>query len=125
VTKAVANVNDIIAPKLIEAKLDVKDQSAVDKFLNELDGTENKTKLGANAILGVSMAVAKAAAAEKVCRHNLPCWDLELIPDRASHSTLTSQTSPVPRSHTSSPCHSRTSSTVAPTLVAAWHSRSS
>lgn len=49
----------------------MKDQSAVDKFLNELDGTENKTKLGANAILGVSMAVAKAAAAEKVCRHNL------------------------------------------------------
>jgi len=38
----------------------------VDAFLNKLDGTENKTKLGANAILGVSMAVAKAAAAEKV-----------------------------------------------------------
>lgn len=65
VTKAVANVNDVIAPKLIEAKLDVKDQSAVDKFMNDLDGTKNKTKLGANAILGVSMAVAKAAAAEK------------------------------------------------------------
>jgi len=44
----------------------VKDQSAVDAFLNKLDGTTNKTKLGANAILGVSMAVAKAAAAEKV-----------------------------------------------------------
>ena len=65
VTKAVANVNDVIAPKLIEAKLDVKDQSAVDKFINDLDGTKNKAKLGANAILGVSMAVAKAAAAEK------------------------------------------------------------
>lgn len=43
----------------------MKDQSAVDAFLNKLDGTTNKTKLGANAILGVSMAVAKAAAAEK------------------------------------------------------------
>lgn len=65
VTKAVANVNEKIGPKLIEAKLDVKDQSAVDNFLIKLDGTQNKTELGANAILGVSMAVAKAAAAEK------------------------------------------------------------
>jgi len=65
VTKAVANVNDVIAPALIKEDLDVKDQSAVDNFLNKLDGTQNKTKLGANAILGVSMAVAKAAAAEK------------------------------------------------------------
>nr|POE82741.1 enolase [Quercus suber] len=65
VLKAVANVNDTIAPALIKEGLDVKDQSAVDNFLNKLDGTTNKTKLGANAILGVSMAVAKAAAAEK------------------------------------------------------------
>ena len=65
VTKAVANVNDTIAPALIKEKLDVKDQSAVDAFLNKLDGTTNKTNLGANAILGVSMAIAKAAAAEK------------------------------------------------------------
>jgi enolase len=48
-------VNDVIAPALIKEGLDVKDQSAVDGFLNKLDGTENKTKLGANAILGVSM----------------------------------------------------------------------
>ncbi|CAH0047905.1 unnamed protein product [Clonostachys solani] len=65
VTKAVENVNSIIAPALIEKNLDVKDQSAVDEFLNSLDGTPNKTKLGANAILGVSLAVAKAGAAEK------------------------------------------------------------
>lgn len=58
-------MNETIAPALIKQNLDVKDQSAVDKFLNELDGTPNKTTLGANAILGVSMAVAKAAAAEK------------------------------------------------------------
>ena len=64
-TKAVANVNEIIAPALIKENLDVKDQAAVDAFLNKLDGTTNKTKIGANAILGVSMAVAKAAAAEK------------------------------------------------------------
>ncbi|KAF2481091.1 Allergen Alt a 6 [Neohortaea acidophila] len=65
VLKAVANVNDTIAPQLIKANLDVKDQFAIDNFMNKLDGTTNKTNLGANAILGVSMAVAKAAAAEK------------------------------------------------------------
>jgi len=65
VTKAISNVNDIIAPALIKANLDIKDQKAIDKFLNNLDGTENKSKLGANAILGVSMAICKAAAAEK------------------------------------------------------------
>ncbi|MCJ1405039.1 hypothetical protein MMC11_008265 [Xylographa trunciseda] len=65
VTKAVKNVNETIAPALIAEKIDVKDQPAIDAFLNKLDGTENKTNLGANAILGVSLAVAKAAAAEK------------------------------------------------------------
>ncbi|KIW17576.1 enolase [Exophiala spinifera] len=65
VLKAVENVNSIIGPKLIEKKIDPTDQSAVDKFLIELDGTENKTNLGANAILGVSLAVAKAGAAQK------------------------------------------------------------
>lgn len=44
----------------------MKDQPKVDEFLIKLDGTPNKTKLGANAILGVSLAIAKAAAAEKV-----------------------------------------------------------
>jgi enolase len=66
VLKAVENVNTIIAPALIKEGLDVKDQSKVDEFLNNLDGTPNKTKLGANAILGVSLAIAKAGAAEKV-----------------------------------------------------------
>ena len=65
--KAVENVNVTIAPALIKANIDVKDQPAVDEFLNKLDGTTNKTKLGANAILGVSLGVAKAGAAEKVC----------------------------------------------------------
>ncbi|BFZ57921.1 phosphopyruvate hydratase [Savitreella phatthalungensis] len=65
VLTAVKNVNEVIAPALIKANIDIKDQSAVDSFLNELDGTKNKSKLGANAILGVSMAVTRAAAAEK------------------------------------------------------------
>lgn len=64
VTKAVANVNDVIGPELIKAGLKVTDQKAVDDFLIKLDGTPNKTKLGANAILGVSIAVAKAGAEE-------------------------------------------------------------
>ncbi|KAK7745507.1 phosphopyruvate hydratase [Cytospora paraplurivora] len=65
VLKAVENVNTILGPELIKAGLDVKDQTAIDNFLIKLDGTPNKTKLGANAILGVSLAVAKAGAAEK------------------------------------------------------------
>lgn len=60
VTKAVDNVNDIIAPHIID--FDPFDQCILDKALIELDGTENKSKLGANAILGVSMATAIAAA---------------------------------------------------------------
>lgn len=65
VLKAVANVNEKIGPAIIKENLDVKDQSKVDDFLNKLDGSTNKNNLGANAILGVSLAVAKAGAAEK------------------------------------------------------------
>ncbi len=60
VLQAVANVNDVLAPEIID--LDVLDQSHVDERLRDLDGTPNKSRLGANAILGVSLAVAKAAA---------------------------------------------------------------
>jgi enolase len=62
VVKAVKNVNEIIAPAL--AGYDVADQTGIDQLMIQLDGTENKSKLGANAILAVSMAVAKAAAEE-------------------------------------------------------------
>jgi enolase len=62
VLKAVANVNDAIAPELVG--YDVADQTGIDQLMIELDGTENKSKLGANAMLAVSMAVAKAAAEE-------------------------------------------------------------
>ena len=62
VLKAVANVKDIIAPELLG--VDVADQAGIDQLMQELDATENKSKLGANAMLAVSMAVAKAAAEE-------------------------------------------------------------
>ncbi len=60
VTKAVANVQKILAPELVG--LDALDQVIVDKTMNALDGTENKKKVGANAILAVSLATSKAAA---------------------------------------------------------------
>ena len=62
VQKAVANVNDVIADQLI--RYPVNEQASLDARLIEMDGTENKGKLGANALLAVSMAVAKAAAQE-------------------------------------------------------------
>lgn len=62
VSKAVANVNEVIANELIG--LPVFDQRLIDQLMIDLDGTETKSKLGANAILGVSLAVAKAAAEE-------------------------------------------------------------
>lgn len=60
VLKAVENVNEIIAPELLG--YDASQQASIDGILLELDGTENKSKLGANAMLGVSLSVAKAAA---------------------------------------------------------------
>ena len=68
VLSAVDNVNNIIAPEIIGS--DALDQKAVDRKMIELDGTENKSKLGANSILGVSMAVCKAAAVAE----NLPLY---------------------------------------------------
>ncbi|MCE7069274.1 MULTISPECIES: phosphopyruvate hydratase [Dyadobacter] len=68
VLKAVENVNDIIFPELIGCS--VFEQNLIDKIMLELDGTPNKAKLGANAILGVSLAAAKAAAQEA----NLPLY---------------------------------------------------
>src|SRR6476646_2257875 len=68
VLKAVKNVNVLISEKLLG--WDVADQTGIDNMMIELDGTENKSELGANAILAVSMAVAKAAALES----NLPLY---------------------------------------------------
>ncbi|EGD33692.1 MULTISPECIES: phosphopyruvate hydratase [unclassified Capnocytophaga] len=93
VQKAVENVNDIIAEEIIG--MNVFDQNLIDKVLIELDGTPNKSKLGANAILGVSLAVAKAAATELgiplfryvggVSANNLPVPMMNII-NAGSHS---------------------------------------
>ena len=73
VENAVANVNEVIAHDLLD--YDVLDQLGIDEALLALDGTDNKSKLGANVILGVSLAVAKAAADEL----GLPLYQLSLI----------------------------------------------
>merc|ERR1712080_80552 len=65
VTKAVHNVNNLIAPELIKNCLDPVEQTKIDEIMLKLDGTDNKNSLGANAILGVSMAVCKAGSAHK------------------------------------------------------------
>lgn len=65
VLKAVSHVNVQIAPALISSGISVTDQEAIDEFLIKLDGTPNKSNLGANAMLGVSLAVARAGAAAK------------------------------------------------------------
>ncbi len=68
VRKAVENVNTVIEPALLG--MDAADQAEIDRLMLELDGTENKGRLGANAILGVSLATARAAAKF----HDLPLW---------------------------------------------------
>jgi enolase len=68
VTKAVRNVNEVVGPAL--GGMDAREQQAIDRLMLELDGTANKAKLGANALLGVSMAVAHAAARAS----QLPLW---------------------------------------------------
>ena len=73
VTKAVDNVNDIIAEAIIG--LDATRQTEIDELLVRLDGTPNKGRLGANAILGVSMAVAKAAMESGVARKQITDWE--------------------------------------------------
>ncbi len=65
VLKAVDNVNSVIGPALVAKNIDVTKQEEIDRLMLQLDGTENKSKLGANAILGVSLAVCKAGAAHK------------------------------------------------------------
>jgi enolase len=85
VLKAVANVNDVIAP-VVEG-MDALDQLSIDKAMIKLDGTPNKAKLGANAILGVSLAVARAAA------------DHEELPLFSYLGNFHSNTLPVPMSN--------------------------
>lgn len=65
VSKAIDNVNKSLAPALLKSNLDVTQQTEIDEFMIRLDGTDNKSKFGANAILGVSLAVCKAGAAKR------------------------------------------------------------
>ncbi|KAK0138652.1 Alpha-enolase [Merluccius polli] len=65
VSKAVEHINSEIAPVLFGKDVSVVEQQEIDKMMMEMDGTDNKSKFGANAILGVSLAVCKAGAAEK------------------------------------------------------------
>lgn len=65
VKKAVDHINNVLGPEVIKKGLDVTQQRDIDNFMIQLDGTENKSKFGANAILGVSLAVCKAGAAKK------------------------------------------------------------
>lgn len=68
VQKAVDNVNNVLGPAIIARKFDLGNGLAdIDALMLELDGTADKSKLGANAILGISMACARAAASEQVC----------------------------------------------------------
>ncbi|KAF5278403.1 hypothetical protein FQA39_LY05892 [Lamprigera yunnana] len=64
VLKAVGHINESIGPELLKQSFEVTQQKEIDDFMLKLDGTENKSKFGANAILGVSLAVAKAGAAK-------------------------------------------------------------
>jgi enolase len=108
---------------LIDSKLPVTSQKEIDDLLIKLDGTPNKGKLGANAILGVSMAVSEAAAADKVS-YTAQHYSDELTV-RVSPSTSGSLPSPVSSPLTSSPALPSTLSTVVPTLVTLLLSRSS
>ncbi|XP_062321837.1 gamma-enolase isoform X1 [Osmerus eperlanus] len=65
VLKAVGHVNDTIGPALIQSGINVVEQEKLDNMMIEMDGTENKSQFGANAILGVSLAICKAGASEK------------------------------------------------------------
>ena len=67
VTKAVHNLRAVIKPRLMESKFDIgTQQREIDDFMREFDAAKDKANLGANAILGISMAVARAGAAAKV-----------------------------------------------------------
>jgi enolase len=81
VLKAVKNINEIIGPALVAANLDPTNQQEIDNHLVQMDGTENKSKLGANSILAVSGAISKAASALQ--RKPLYHWIQELAQKKA------------------------------------------
>lgn len=85
VSKAVKAVNEVLGPALIQSGIKASEQAKIDQLLIQLDGTDNKSKYGANAILGISMAAARAGAAEKVSKyyHCCHCGQSLLINDSA------------------------------------------
>ncbi|KAI8430682.1 hypothetical protein MSG28_000877 [Choristoneura fumiferana] len=82
VSNAVKNINTIVAPELIKQNLEVTMQKEIDQFLISLDGTENRSRIGANAMMAVSLVVAKAGAAKK----GVPLY--RHISDMASITTI-------------------------------------
>lgn len=90
VLKAVANINDVIAPKLVG--MDVTKQAEIDQMMLDLDGTKGKSKLGANAILAISMACVKAAALSK--KMPLYAYIAELFGNSTTEFTM-----PIPMSN--------------------------
>ena len=92
--KAVHNINNLIAPEIVAKCMDPVEQEKIDGLMLALDGTDNKNKLGANAILGVSMAVCKAGAAHKgvpLYRHIADLAGVKVCPP-TSHFLLDSGT---------------------------------
>nr|CAH7721412.1 unnamed protein product [Callosobruchus chinensis] len=82
VSKAISNINDLIAPELLKKEFDVTQQREVDEFMMELDGTPNLSRFGANAVLGISLVVCKAGAAKR----GVPLY--KHIADLAGNKTL-------------------------------------
>lgn len=87
VFKAVDNVNNVIGPALLKSRLDVCQQTEIDALMTRLDGTENKSKLGANAILAVSIACCKAGSQKKY-RSNKNVWIERLTANSCSFQVL-------------------------------------
>lgn len=125
VITAVHNVEQVIAPALVKSNLSVAtDQKQIDTLLNGLDGTQNKSNLGSNATLGVSMACARAGSAHLVmphCSSSAAGCSTDNI--RTSHCTNSSVENPEPKRPISCLCRSLTCLMVACTRVIRWHSR--
>jgi hypothetical protein len=113
--KAVGNVKNVLGPAILKEKFDVgHDLEKIDELMRKLDGTDDKSKLGANAILGISMACARPGAAERVS--NLCSGSgvhhsrtLSLTFNRACYFMNFSKPNSLPRTHLASPCLSSTS----------------
>ena len=88
VTKAIHNIESILGPAILKEGLDPKTQLRdIDALMKSLDGTPDKSKLGANAILGISMACARAGAAAEVGLHS-PFAGLMLMAESTGHSAV-------------------------------------